>query len=178
MSATYSSSKYSPSSVMPPASMYDSERDSCTGRWQVRVQVARLMAGFMTVSYSMGVNRPRRACRRPTAILALDPRDDRDPELLVGLPPLAVQGCSSAVVRRTIPWPRYRRQHRPGPSSRGAGGGSEHARRSWTGTGSRAPSARCNQRRHRDEKRRCPARSPPAAPSSGLGPLVEHLSPS
>ena len=27
-------------------------------------QAARLTAGFMMVSYSMGVNRPRRACRR------------------------------------------------------------------------------------------------------------------
>ena len=40
------------------------EGDCRTIRGQLGCQATRLTAGFMMVSYSMGVNRPRRACGR------------------------------------------------------------------------------------------------------------------
>ena len=45
----------------------------------------------MMVSYSMGGNRLRRACRRRRWIGPLDPDDDGDSQLFSGPPALAIQ---------------------------------------------------------------------------------------
>ena len=54
-------------------------------------QAARLTAGFMMVSYSMGVDRAQAGLSAAAVIGPLDPGDDRNPELVSGPPALAVQ---------------------------------------------------------------------------------------